>query len=74
MARSLQTKLKSLSPVVWIGSLATLVVFVAALVSCTGSGSGTTMPTTGTGSINVSITDPPSCKFPNGDPFGASAH
>ncbi len=67
MARSLQIKLKSLSPVVWIGSLATLVVLVAVLVNCTGSGSGTTMPTTGTGSINLSITDPPSCKFPNGD-------
>jgi hypothetical protein len=67
MARSLQIKLKSLSPVVWIGSIAILLVLIAVLVSCSGSGSGSTMQTAGTGSINVSITDPPSCKFPNGD-------
>jgi hypothetical protein len=67
MAGSLQIKLKSLSPVVWIGSLAVLLVLIAVLVSCSRSGSGSTMQMAGTGSINVSITDPPSCKFPNGD-------
>ena len=65
MARSFHIKLKSLSPVVWISSLAILLVLIAVLESC--SGSGSTMQTAGTGSINVSITDPPSCKFPNGD-------
>jgi Domain of unknown function (DUF4382) len=67
MAHLLHRRLKSLPPSVWIASLATLVVLLAVMVSCTGSGSGTTMQTAGTGSINVSITDPPSCKFPNGD-------
>ena len=67
MARSLHIKVKSLSTVALIGSLAILVVLAAVLVNCSGSGSGTTVQTAGTGSINVSITDPPSCKFPNGD-------
>jgi hypothetical protein len=67
MARLLQIRLKSLPPFVWIGSLAILLVLAAVLVNCSGSGSGSTMQTAGTGSINVSITDPPSCKFPNGD-------
>jgi hypothetical protein len=67
MAGLLQIKLRSLPPLVWIGSLAILLVLIAVLVSCSGSGSGSTTQTAGTGSINVSITDPPSCKFPNGD-------
>jgi hypothetical protein len=67
MAHLLHSRLKSLPPSVWIASLATLVVLGAVLVSCSGSGSGSTTQTAGTGSINVSITDPPSCKFPNGD-------
>jgi hypothetical protein len=41
-----------------------LVTLAAALVSCGGFTSG--MSTGGTGTINVSLTDPPSCKFPNG--------
>ena len=61
----LQNKSKALPTLLWIGSLTALVVFAAVLVSCTGSGSST--PMSGTGSINVSITDPPSCKYPNGD-------
>jgi Domain of unknown function (DUF4382) len=61
----LQSKSKALPALTWIGSLTALVVFGALLVSCTGSGSST--PMSGTGSINVSITDPPSCKYPNGD-------
>ena len=67
MARLLEIKLKSMPPLVWIGSLAIVLVLVAVLVNCSGSGSGSTMQMAGTGSINVSITDPPSCKFPNGD-------
>ncbi len=67
MARLLQIKSKFLPPLVWIGSLSILLVLVAVLASCGGSGSGSTMQTAGTGSINVSITDLPSCKFPNGD-------
>jgi hypothetical protein len=65
MARLLHSRLTSLPRSVWIVSLAALMVLAAVLVSC--SGSGTSTPTAGTGSINVSITDPPSCKFPNGD-------
>ncbi|MGA9972708.1 MAG: DUF4382 domain-containing protein [Candidatus Acidiferrales bacterium] len=65
MTYSLQSKLKALPTLAWIGSLMALVVFAAVLVSCTGSGSST--PMSGTSSINVSITDPPSCKYPNGD-------
>jgi hypothetical protein len=42
-----------------------IVAFAAALVSCSGSGFG--MSNGGTASVHVSITDPPSCKFPNGD-------
>jgi hypothetical protein len=48
----------------WIGSLLVLVGLATVLVSCGGSGSF--MSTGGTGTINVSLTDPPSCKFPNG--------
>ena len=67
MARLLQIKLRSLPPFVWIGSFATVLVLVAVLVNCSGSGSGSTMQMAGTGTINVSLTDPPGCKFPNGD-------
>jgi hypothetical protein len=67
MARLLHIKLKSLPPFMWIGSLAILLVLAGVLVNCSGSGTGSTMPTAGAGNINVSITDPPSCKFPNGD-------
>ena len=64
MARLPRNKRNTLSTVVWMGSLVMIVAFAAALVSCSGSGSG--MSNGGTGTINVSITDPPSCKFPNG--------
>jgi hypothetical protein len=67
MARLLDIKLRSLPSLIWIGSLAIVLVLTAVLVNCSGSGSGSTMQTAGMGSINVSITDPPSCKFPNGD-------
>jgi hypothetical protein len=62
-----RNKHKTPSTGIWIGSLITIVVFVAALAGCTGSGSGSAMSNGGTGTVNVSITDPPSCKFPNGD-------
>jgi hypothetical protein len=64
MARLPRYKRNALSTFVWMGSLVMIVAFAAALVGCSGSGSGTSNG--GTGTINVSITDPPSCKFPNG--------
>jgi hypothetical protein len=64
MARLPRYKRNALSTVVWMGRLVMIVAFAAALVGCSGSGSGTSNG--GTGTINVSITDPPSCKFPNG--------
>src|SRR5215469_14558734 len=48
---------------VFIGVLP--VVSATILISCGVSGSG--MFLNGTGTINVSITDPPSCKFPSGN-------
>jgi hypothetical protein len=53
------------STAVWIGITVTILAFAAALASCGGSGSS--MSNGGTGTVHVSITDPPSCKFPNGD-------
>ena len=64
MALLPRNKPNILSTAVWIGSIIMIVAFAAALVSCGGSGSS--MPNGGTGTVNVSITDPPSCKFPNG--------
>jgi hypothetical protein len=63
MARLPRYKRNALSAFFWMGSLVMIVAFAAALVGCSGSGSGTSNG--GTGTINVSITDPPSCKFPN---------
>jgi hypothetical protein len=40
-----------------------LACFATALVSC---GGGTNTVSGGTGAINVTLTDPPSCAFPNG--------
>lgn len=61
----LHVRLMSLPRLVWIGSLAALMVFAGVLISCSGSGSVVT--TGGMATIQVSLTDPPSCKFPNGD-------
>jgi hypothetical protein len=48
----------------WVGGLIGLAFLSAALVSC---GGGTnTISGGGTGTINVSLTDPPTCAFPNG--------
>jgi len=55
---------KTLPALLWLGSIAALTIFAAALVNCGGSGS--VMSTGGMATIHVTITDPPSCKFPNG--------
>jgi hypothetical protein len=48
----------------WVGGLIGLACLSAALVSC---GGGTNaVSSSGTGTINVTLTDPPSCAFPNG--------
>ena len=52
--------------VVWVASLFSVIGLAAVLVSC-GAGSGSNMISMGTGAINVSMTDPPSCKVPNGN-------
>jgi type 1 fimbria pilin len=65
MARLPRNKPNTVSIAIWIGSLIMVVAFAAALVSRSGSGSG--MSNGGTATVHVSITDPPSCKFPNGD-------
>jgi hypothetical protein len=64
MRRFLQDSFKNLMRFFWIGSLLTLVALAAVLVSCGGYTSF--ISTGGMGTINVSITDPPSCAFPNG--------
>jgi Domain of unknown function (DUF4382) len=51
--------------VVWIASLLSVIGLATVLLSCGATGSG--MSTGGTGTINVSMTDPPSCAFPNGN-------
>ena len=56
---------RALPALLWIGTLIALVAFAVALVSCGGSVS--VMSNGGMGTVNLSITDPPSCKFPNGD-------
>ena len=61
----LHVRLMSLPRLIWIGSLAALMVLAGVLISCSGSGSVVT--TGGMATIQVSLTDPPSCKFPNGD-------
>jgi hypothetical protein len=49
----------------WVGGLSILLVIAAIYVGC--SSSNAVLPTSGTGTIHVSITDPPSCAFPNGN-------
>jgi len=49
----------------WIASFLSVVGLATVLVSCGATGSG--MSSGGTGTINVSMTDPPSCAFPNGN-------
>jgi hypothetical protein len=65
MARLPRNKHNPLSTAIWIGSLVVIVAFAAALVGCSGSGSG--MSNGGTATVHVSLTDPPSCKVPNGN-------
>ena len=50
----------------WVGGLVGLVCLSTALVSCGGGVSVNTISGGGTGAVNVSLTDPPSCAFPNG--------
>ena len=65
MARPQRHKPGTVATGIWIGTLTIIVAFAAALIGCSSSGSG--MSGGGTGTVHVSITDPPSCKFPNGD-------
>jgi hypothetical protein len=68
MARSHRNKLRNVSTLNWIVTVVTLVTFAAILVGCSGSGSAMSNDGMGTvGTVHVSITDPPSCKFPNGE-------
>ena len=59
-----QERVKATAASCWFSSLILLVGFAAALTSCGGGTS--TISGAGTGTINVSLTDPPSCAFPNG--------
>jgi Domain of unknown function (DUF4382) len=65
MARLPRNKYNTLSTAIWIGSLTVIVAFAVALIGCSGSGSGTSNG--GTATVHVSLTDPPSCKVPNGN-------
>lgn len=67
MTSMLRVRLMSLPRLLVIGSLAAVVVLAGVLINCSGSGSGSAMTSGGMATIQVSITDPPSCKFPNGD-------
>lgn len=55
----------SSSSILFLGITILLVTLATALISCGGLGY-TTTPMVGAGTVNVSLTDPPSCKFPNG--------
>lgn len=48
----------------WAGGLGASIALATALVSC--SGTPAPIAASGTGTISVSMTDPPSCAFPNG--------
>ena len=65
MARLPRNKHNAVSTGIWIGSLTVIMAFAAALIGCSGSGSG--MSNGGTATVHVSLTDPPSCKVPNGN-------
>jgi hypothetical protein len=65
MARLPRNKHNAVPEGIWIGSLTVIMAFAAALIGCSGSGSGTSNG--GTATVHVSLTDPPSCKVPNGN-------
>ena len=65
MALSPRNKPDFLSTCVWTGGIILILAFAAALAGCGSSSSP--MSNGGTGTVHVSITDPPSCKVPNGD-------
>jgi len=69
MHRMFRSRRSRSTLVFWIASLLCALGLAALLVSCgaTGSNSITSTNGTGMGTINVSMTDPPSCAFPNGD-------
>lgn len=67
MASLSHFRLAPLPRLLWLVALTALTVFAGVLIGCSGSGSGSAMTNGGMASIQVSITDPPSCKFPNGD-------
>jgi hypothetical protein len=48
----------------WVGGLGALIALATALISC--SGTPAPFAASGTGTVSVSMTDPPSCAFPNG--------
>lgn len=48
---------------VWLGATTGLLILGLALVSCSGPG---TTSMSGMGSVNVTLTDPPTCAFPSG--------
>lgn len=64
MPSSTRIDSRTVSLIFRIGGLAVLLGFGLALVNCGGSGS--LQSNNGMGTIHVSITDPPSCAFPNG--------
>ena len=57
---------KSRTFLVWLAGLAGFVVFGVGIVSC-GGGTNTIGGGSGTGSITVNLSDPPSCASPNGN-------
>src|SRR5712671_565611 len=69
MRRSLRSSRNRSTLLFWIVSLLCAVGLAALLVSCgaTGSSISSTSTGSGMGTINVSMTDPPSCAFPNGN-------
>ncbi len=64
MRRARRNPAKARARLSWVGGFIGLACLATALVSCGGGTS--TISGGGTGTINVSLTDPPSCAFPNG--------
>jgi hypothetical protein len=50
----------------WGGGLCGLIALASVLVSCGSGGTSSSFSGSGMGTVNVSMTDPPSCAFPNG--------
>jgi len=43
------------------------ILVISVITGCSGGNASSMMPMSGTGTVNVSISDPPSCKNPNGN-------